>query len=147
MGCVCNTHKCSNTFEMRGRHVQGSKKRGLNVYNSLYCPVTTKLFNERLQGGRNQAIDFLVSPTGAICRKVCRQVYLAHFPMGPATLKRIVKAKRLSVSLYEPLFARGPIGSRPATSKTAHVIVWWRNYASKPINCRAWTKSSRPLAP
>eukprot|EP00965_Chrysotila_dentata_P131892 4360164-Pleurochrysis_carterae.AAC.1 len=74
MGHVCNKHNCTNTFEMHGRQVQcnyqlwgmensdattaltkhcteflkqGSKKRGLDVYNSLHCPATAELFNDR----------------------------------------------------------------------------------------------------
>eukprot|EP00965_Chrysotila_dentata_P157613 5206896-Pleurochrysis_carterae.AAC.1 len=63
-------------------------------------------------------------------REVCREVFLEHYPMSLATLKRRVLEKRLG-----PELSKKQEGEESPTSlcssKALHCIAWWRAYAEQ----------------
>eukprot|EP00965_Chrysotila_dentata_P243386 6205385-Pleurochrysis_carterae.AAC.1 len=77
-----------------------------------------------------QRVVYRVGTSVDRMREVCREVFLANYPVGLATLKRRVKEKRLGKDLYQS--AEGEDAPTSVGSlKALHAIAWWRGYAEQ----------------
>ena len=101
----------------------------MQVYNALAFADALQLHGASGWKPPVQKIVYRVGPNAGQRRPVCREVFLAHYPVSLATLKRIEQRKRLGADMYvtlEPLLRQHRI-----SNKTLHALAWWLGYAKQ----------------
>ena len=156
---VTGEHRCCNTWLDNGEEVQchhqlwargipaavaalaqqresflagGTKDRGDAVYAALTFQDALQLHGPSGWSPPVRKVVLRVGLTPGSERVVCREIFLAHYPVSLSTLKRIVARKRLGAELYvklNPLLQQHRI-----SNKTCHVLSWWLEYA-KQVRC------------
>ena len=112
----------------------GTKERGNAVLAALAFDESNQLHRPGVEGGivwrpPISKVLYRVGPTPDRQRTVCRFIFLAHYPVSLATLKRIVQRKRLGAELYSKLGYE--LRKERINVKTLHVIAWTLEYAKQ----------------
>jgi len=103
-----------------------TKQRAKTVYGALMFESTTDVHNAwRVPCPRPL---YRVGPSPDKMRVVCRQTFLANYPISLATLKRLVLNKRVGL---EPGVRDSPPPKGMSTPKTMQVVAWWLPYANQ----------------
>lgn len=106
-----------------------TKDRGDAVYTALAFEDALQLHGPSGWSPPVRKVVFRVGLMPGSERVVCREIFLAHYPVSLSTLKRIVARKRLGAELYvklNPLLQQHRI-----SNKTCHVLSWWLEYAKQ----------------
>ena len=110
---------------------QSSKQRGHDVFAALTFGDASQLHGPAAWTPPVSRVVYRVGPTPEQQRVVCREVFLAHYPISLATLKRLVQRKRVGAAAYAPLTAL--MRQHRTSAKTLHVIAWWLGYAKQVV--------------
>ena len=112
---------------------RGSKARARVVLDALSFHTQSCVVKEEdgMPGWTNPyaQICFRVEIAPQRWREVCRSVFLSHYPVSPATLKRVIARKRLGSELYARAEQR--MAEKQLTAKTLHAIAWYTSYANQ----------------
>ena len=108
---------------------KGTKERGVEVYDALTFPDALQLHGPSGWTPPVHKVLYRVGPGVEQRRPVCREIFLANYPISLATLKRIVQRKRLGAALYTRLDAL--LRQHRVSHKTLHAIAWWLGYAKQ----------------
>lgn len=109
--------------------VKGSKERGNDVFAALTFADATQLHGPTAWKPPVNKVVYKVGPTPEQQRVVCQEIFLAHYPVSRATLKRLVQRKRVGADAYPPLNAL--LRQHRTSNKTLLVISWWLAYAKQ----------------
>ena len=113
---------------------QGCKERGQEVYAALSFREAVQLHGTREWTPPMRPVVYRIGPTPEQQRIVCREAFLAHYPVSTATLKRIVQRKRVGADAYAQLSSL--LRQHRTSSKSLHVIAWWIGYAKQVTHTR-----------
>ena len=109
----------------------GTKERGNAVLAALAFAEVQQLHPDAGAGVAWKPpvakVMFRVGPTADHQRTVCRSIFLAHYPVSLATLKRVVQRKRIGAELYSRIGHE--LRKETINAKTLHVISWTLEYA------------------
>jgi len=129
---------------------QGTKARGKIVYNALTFQDATQLHAGAASWQPPvRKVVYRVGFRPEAMRLVCREIFLAHYPVSLSTLKRIVARSRIGADLYVKLIPL--LEQHRISNKTLHVLSWWLEYAKQVLcllaRARARTRACPPPPP